>query len=259
MPSFSETIVVDEGHGQRFSVASEGELQLSGLGMLAESSGHQIEIHKGPINNQVLLVARGLIISGPFTSYSVDEIRAIRSFAHRGGRIAIMIHVGPLNGLLLAGLGVQVSNGVLFDPQNPLGRGGREFSAHKFSHHPLFESVDSFNLYGAWALNTSASTARGIAFTGHRAWIDLHGQHNSTNNPVSSWAVVVSVEMGSGEVVVFGDDAIFQNRFLEGGNLRLAENLVKWLTGERQGPDKSQLRTALAEAAYTSRISIKNH
>jgi len=245
MPSFAETILVDEGHGQRFSVASDGELQLSGLGMLVANKGHRIEIHNGPINEQVLLAARGLIISGPFTSYSVDEIRAIRRFAHLGGRIAVMIHVGPLNGLLLAGLGVQVSNGVLFDPENIVGRGGREFSAHKLDRHPLFEGVDSFKLYGAWALNTSASTARSIAFTGHRAWIDLHGQHNSTNNPVSSWAVVVSVKMGSGEVVVFGDDAIFQNRFLEGGNLRLAENLVTWLTEERQGLDKNQLYTAL--------------
>jgi hypothetical protein len=29
--------------------------------------------------------------------------------------------------------------------------------------------------------------------------------------------------------VVFGDDALFQNRYLAGGNLPLADNLARWM------------------------------
>jgi hypothetical protein len=37
--------------------------------------------------------------------------------------------------------------------------------------------------------------------------------------------------MGKGRYIIFGDDALFQNRFLVGENLFLAGNLVAWLLG----------------------------
>jgi hypothetical protein len=45
-----------------------------------------------------------------------------------------------------------------------------------------------------------------------------------------NFAVVVAGGIGSGEFLIFGDDAIFQNRFLTGNNAQLARNLVSWLT-----------------------------
>ncbi|RWW93206.1 DUF4350 domain-containing protein [Aestuariirhabdus litorea] len=227
------TILVDEGHGQRFSVTREGELQLSGLAALIEGAGHRLQTHHRQLNEADLATADGLIISGAFSAYSDQEIRAIRQFAHGGGRVAILIHVGPLNGPLLAGLGVLVSNSVLFDMDNSVGQNGLDFSVRSLSDHPLFEGIDSFNLYGAWALNASAVTATNIAFTGEQAWIDLEGRRAPEHNPVGVWPVAVSVSMGLGEIVVFGDDAIFQNRFLKENNRRLADNLVNWLVGGR--------------------------
>ncbi|WP_426415058.1 DUF4350 domain-containing protein [Aestuariirhabdus sp. LZHN29] len=230
------TVLVDEGHGQRFSVNRQGELQLSGLAALIEGAGHRVQTHYRQLNDADLAGVDGLIISGAFSSYTQQEIKAIRQFAHGGGRVAILIHVGPLNGPLLAGLGVMVSNSVLFDMENSVGQNGLDFSARKLDPHPLFEGLDSFNLYGAWALNASAVTATNIAFTGEQAWIDLEGRRLPENNPVGSWAVAVSVGMGLGEVVVFGDDAIFQNRFLKENNRRLASNLVTWLVGGKLPP-----------------------
>ena len=52
---------------------------------------------------------------------------------------------------------------------------------------------------------------------------------------MQSFAVVLAGHRGRGWFAVFGDDAIFQNQFLVGGNLALATNLVTWLrrvTGE---------------------------
>ena len=47
---------------------------------------------------------------------------------------------------------------------------------------------------------------------------------------MQSFSVLVSGPHGSGELAVFGDDAMFQNRFLTGQNLELAHNLAAWLS-----------------------------
>jgi hypothetical protein len=51
----------------------------------------------------------------------------------------------------------------------------------------------------------------------------------SANEVVGSVGVIVAGELGAGRFVVFGDDAIFQNKFLDEQNRRLAKNLARWL------------------------------
>jgi hypothetical protein len=48
--------------------------------------------------------------------------------------------------------------------------------------------------------------------------------------------VVIAGSLGRGEFAVFGDDAIFQNRFLKDENLLLGKNLVKWMLEKSSGP-----------------------
>ena len=48
---------------------------------------------------------------------------------------------------------------------------------------------------------------------------------------VQSFAVAIAGQSGSGRFVVFGDDAIFQNRFFKGNNQVLGRNLARWLSG----------------------------
>lgn len=43
--------------------------------------------------------------------------------------------------------------------------------------------------------------------------------------------MVVAGSYGKGRFAVFGDDAIFQNRFLDADNRKLAANLARWLKG----------------------------
>ena len=45
------------------------------------------------------------------------------------------------------------------------------------------------------------------------------------------FTVAVSGTLGAGLFAVFGDDAIFQNRYLDEDNGRLAANLSGWLAG----------------------------
>ena len=44
-----------------------------------------------------------------------------------------------------------------------------------------------------------------------------------------SYGILVVGQRGRGRFAVFGDDAIFQNRFLDASNRKLAQNLAGWL------------------------------
>ena len=69
-----------------------------------------------------------------------------------------------------------------------------------------------------------------IAATSDDAWLDLDRdrQRSQKTEPAQRFAVAVSAHEGEGKYVVFGDDAIFQNRFLQGENHKLARNLARW-------------------------------
>jgi class 3 adenylate cyclase len=95
----------------------------------------------------------------------------------------------------------------------------------------LLAGVQRFSLYGVWALMAFADNARVIASTSPDAWVDLDGDGTlSAGDAVQSFGVAVAGTMGRGAFVVFGDDAIFQNKFLDDDNRKLATNLAAWLS-----------------------------
>jgi hypothetical protein len=77
---------------------------------------------------------------------------------------------------------------------------------------------------------TESKKARIIALTGSKAWIDLNrdGKFNATDAR-QSFGVVIAGTLGKGKYVIFGDDAIFQNKFLKKDNMPLAKNLADWM------------------------------
>ena len=88
-------------------------------------------------------------------------------------------------------------------------------------------------MYGSWALRGAADHVTTLAETGQHAWVDLdHDNLFSTADVMQPFGVVVAGQLGQGRYVVFGDDALFQNRFLDEPNRRLAINLLNWL-GQR--------------------------
>ena len=91
--------------------------------------------------------------------------------------------------------------------------------------------LDSFSLYGAWALRGTASHSQIIAETSQHGWVDLdHDNQLSEEDAVQQFGVAVAGEAGAGRYVVFGDDAIFQNQFFDEPNRQLALQMIRWLT-----------------------------
>jgi len=224
-------ILFDEGHGQRFVVAGEGALDLSTLGGVLREQGSDLRRHAGPLTDAALAGVAGLVISGPFAPVSAEEIAVIRRFVEGGGALAVMLHIGPPLAGLLHEFGVDFSNGTIRESEGVIGDEPLNFQVSRLEEHPLFQGMERFSLYGGWALVSFDERSRVIASTGPKAWVDLNGDRKpSAGDATQSFGVAVAGQLGAGRFVVFGDDGLFQNRFIDADNRKLAANLGRWLT-----------------------------
>jgi hypothetical protein len=224
----AQTVLFDNGHGERFSISDTGPLQLSMFAEIMRAAGCGVVTVDKPLNDATLAGVDALVISGAFAPPSTEEIDSIVRFMQRGGRLAVMLHVAPPLRPLLERLEITYTNGVIEERENIIGELPINFKVNRLGNHPVLEGVKEFNLYGAWGLLNRDDSTRVIAATSPKAWVDL--RHNKVQTPeeTASFGVAVAGDVGKGGFVVFGDDAIFQNKFLEGSNKKLALNLVKW-------------------------------
>lgn len=228
--SASPLVLFDEGHGQMFSRERAGELDLSRLSALFEEAGARVVTGRIALIDPLLQKVDALVISGPFASYSQSEIEVIHRFLNRGGRLAVMLHIGPPAARLLNSLGMAVSNGVVREREGVLAENPLDFVVPRLTPHPLTEGLADFSIYGSWALLSERPEVTTLATTSDGAWVDLdRNKAFSSADPEGSFGLVLASEPGAGRVVAFADDAIFQNRFLTGSNEALARNLVRWL------------------------------
>jgi hypothetical protein len=72
-----------------------------------------------------------------------------------------------------------------------------------------------------------------VAHTSAHGWVDLNrdGQMNAAD-AVGTFGLMAAGSFGRGRYVVIGDDALFQNRFLDANNRLLADRLARWLRRE---------------------------
>jgi len=229
-------ILFDEGHAQAFKVGDTGELQLSTFAELFREAGGEVVAGSSPLNAQHLKNTQALVISGPFKPLTSEEIDAVLDFVRGGGRLAVMLHIGPPLSGLLKRLGVLHSNGVIQEQVNVIEGDALNFRAQIVSPHPVTSGLETFSLYGSWALLPEGKQTEILARSSEQSWVDLNGnrQHDASDAQ-QAFAVLVHGRLGQGEYLVFADDAIFQNRFLHGDNLTLARNLATWLLAGPQG------------------------
>jgi hypothetical protein len=139
--------------------------------------------------------------------------------------------VAPIISNLLARFDVVHSNGVIRE-EVPAQIAGEALNFHvaRLEKEPLFAGIDHFAVYGCWALASEGKFARIVARSGDKSWVDLNGDRTfSPPDAMQSLGMVALGEVGRGNFVIFGDDAIFQNSFLTGSNRQLAKNLVERL------------------------------
>jgi hypothetical protein len=225
-------VLFDEGHGQRFLAGQNGQLDLSGLAAQFREAGMEVRTGRGRLDAEALRGVRALVISGAFAPLAPDEVEAIRAFVGGGGRLALMLHIPqPLQGLLDR-LNVKYSAVPIRETEGAIGGRDLDFAVTRFQPHAITEGLRSMGVFGCWAVKNFGPQATEIARTGGKAWLDTDGNGRpSPGEPVGTLGVIVAGTLAQGEYVVFGDDAIFQNRFLESHNRDVGRRLARWLAG----------------------------
>lgn len=222
-------ILIDQSHDQRFVIEKEEPLQLSSFAAILKEEGYVVRSSAAPFTDELLAGVDAVVISGPFTPIEPLEAAALRRFLERGGRLALMLHIGSPFTELLHTLEVDFTNFVVGEQENIIENDPKNFQVKDLATHPLFGGIDHFSLYGGWALMNTAPSARIIARTSPNGWVDFNGDMKLSNGDVvQAFGVVACGEVGAGRFVVFGDDAIFQNKFLDASNRQLARNLARW-------------------------------
>jgi len=223
-------LLVDQGHEQRFVVEKDGPLHLSQFAGVLKEEGFNVRVGSAPLSAESLAGVDALVISGPFASLQGKETEAVLEFLAHGGRLALMLHIPSPLAELIHRLDTDFTNYVLAEQENIIDNDTRNFQVKNLVGHPLFASLDRFSLYGGWALMNTGEKARIIASTSDRGWVDLDGDRKLTRgDAVQAFGVVVEGASGAGRFLIFGDDAIFQNKFLDVQNRQLARNLAQWL------------------------------
>jgi hypothetical protein len=229
-------VLFDQGHGQAFVIEQNGDLHLSGLAGLFREGGFEVKAGRQTITPELLAGVDGLVISGPFTAFTAAEAGTIKKFVERGGCVTVMVHITPPVLNILGEFGIASTNGPINETKNVLGGGGKDFSVTRLKPHPITKGLHKFSAYGAWGLNPERGNAKIIARTGPKSWVDLNrnGRFESGDGQ-GEFGVIIAGTLGKGEFAVFGDDAIFQNRFLKDDNLLLGKNLVNWMREKLSG------------------------
>ena len=235
-PAAAQKVVLfDEGHGQRFLAGRAGDLDLSDFAAILKEGGCEVRSSRGRLDAAALKGVSALVISGAFAPLDAAEIEVVGQFVLKGGRLAVMLHIGQPVQSLLEKMGLQYSRGTVHESEGVIkGRSG-DFAVSRFEPHALTKGLASMSVFGCWALKSGASsTARVIARTGPQAWLDSDG--NGARSPgdlVGAQGMVAVGDVGAGSYVVFGDDAIFQNRFLKAYNAGIGARLARWLVPAR--------------------------
>lgn len=229
-PGSAAEVLFDQGHGQRFLIEGEGALDLGGLARVFREQKARVRSTTASLSVQTLKGADILIIAGPFAPLAAPEIAAVEEFLRQGGKLVIMAHVARPLGSLLERLGVAISILPVQEGEHLVAGRPTDFRIEDLTSHPLLQGMSSFRVYGAWALLGRGETVQELARTSERAWLDLDqdGQPGG-RDPVRAFPLLVSGRLDRGTFVVFGDDALFQNRYLTEENLQLAKNLAAWL------------------------------
>ena len=226
-------VLFDQGHKQQFLVEKEGALDLSLFGGLFVERGALVQTSESPLSKAGLEGVDVLVISGAFAPISEEEAVVIMDFLRQGGKVAMMTHIPSPYVSILPQLGVSVSNGVVREQENIIGTNPTDFRVKDLTPHFLTSSIDTFSIFGGWALLARNDEVHSIARTSSRAWVDLNKNDLlDKQDAMQSFSMVLAGQVGEGTFVVFGDDALFQNQFLIEENLILAKNLVAWFCGE---------------------------
>lgn len=255
-------VYLTEGHGERSDGrALPGETERPGISQLKELlRGQNVEVQTTSagegLGTEVPRDAAAVLILGPTKPFLPEEVAALREYFNKGGRLFIALDPeGSAEDELLKMLGVKYLKTKLANDQvffrltrQPSDR--TNLGTSNYSSHPSVSTLAQLGgqgpvvMLGAGALDPIVPPPEGISVDvtvrAHEATFpDANG--NFTEDPGEerrNWPLAVAVQKqgtgkDAGRAVVVGDsDALVDGVLPSLGNVYLALDALRWLTGE---------------------------
>ena len=224
-------VYFDVSHRVIFQPGSDKKLGLKNFVSLFENRGDKVHIKAPRFNAPGEARPDLLVLPGSMTEYSAQEIDEIEKFVREGGSLLVLLHIAPPLARVTERFGILLSNAVISETENLIDGKSQDFYSTHISPHPVTEGVSKVALYGTWGLLPEKG-ARVVAASSDNAYPDFNRNRvRDENEPIIKVGFVAVSEFGKGKVVVVADDAPLANAFLGmGDNLKLAKNIVSWLT-----------------------------
>ncbi|MEK9137929.1 MAG: DUF4350 domain-containing protein [Bacteroidota bacterium] len=232
----------DRAHGELFGPTGSHPLDCSTFASLFKEEGYVIKTQDRAITPDALRGVSVLIISGAFKDLAVSEVDVIERYVRGGGNVIVLLHVSSPVARLTERFGIIVSNATVYetDKEAQIDEKPYNFFVSRFHSHPIVSGVKRMAVYGSWALMCEGKNARLLAMTSPKAYADITGNKKlDPEDPIQAFGIVASSETDAGKVLVVADDTVLSNGFItEVDNIRLARNIVRWLTPAKKAGAK---------------------
>jgi len=170
-----------------------------------------------------------LVIIGPRSEYSSDEIEEISNFVSHGGGLLLVDDFG-------SGNSIADYFGFHFSKEKLIDYGSYDRSPYlpvivDFANHSITRNVSAIIMNKPTALSISADVET-IAYSSNKSWLDFDNDEkwdvdNETRGPLP---VIQARTYGQGKIVVISDPSMFNNDMIDRrDNLVLFINIINWL------------------------------
>lgn len=231
-------IVFDMAHGEIFSPEDTSDLGQSRAVEQMRAAGYEVRVNTEPITAQSLDGVATVFLAGPMAVFTKDEEAVLDDYLERGGTVVLSIHVPyPVLGMP-ARWGLPVATGVMqaldAGPQQDPG----VFGTDSVVEDPITKGVEQVVVVSGWPVKTDTTrlaSAKLVVLAAGRVAADTNASGTYDAEDLQQpFGVVGVATVGSGRVVVLGDDGILANMgIVQADNAKLLDNILELISAPK--------------------------
>jgi len=232
-------VVFDMAHGEVFAPGDTSELGQSRVVEKIQAAGYEVRVNTSEISTATLDGAAAIYVPGPMRPFTEQEKTALDEYLERGGTVVLSIHVPYPVLATPARWGLPVGTAVMQSTEPVDNTDAGVFVTTEMAPHPLTKGVNELLVVSGWPLSTDPTklaTAELVVTAGPSVVVDGDDDGAfSPADPQPPYGVVGVAPVGSGQVIVLGDDALLANIAIdEADNATLLDNILE-LIGAPKG------------------------
>lgn len=147
-----KSVVFDLSHKEIFSPRQKTGMSYVDLAQKFTDAGFTTKIQDRKITQESLKTANILVLGGPMTPFSDQELKDIAGFVSDGGKLLVMLHISQPASALVEVFGIQATAVIVRQDIDQIDGSNQNFFASRTENHPLTEGVKKIGLFGTWGL-----------------------------------------------------------------------------------------------------------